>query len=84
MGLACRIRRHGLALYRRYEMNEELSNENLLIGCLWEIRDAINRGLSNDYMLDQIDSACASLSPPVDLNKWDNDYPNDQTEERDK
>ena len=57
-------------------MSEELSNENLLLGCLWEIREACKRNsVELFYIEDAIDSCCKSLTPPVDLDTWDNDFP---------
>ena len=58
-------------------MSEELSNENLLIGALWEIRQLmVDAHGQQAFAIDLvIDSTLESLSPPCDLGTWDNDFP---------
>jgi hypothetical protein len=52
------------------------SNSNLLLGCLWNILDASKRGadMTPRKIMDEIQDTCQALNPPIDFERWDNDY----------
>jgi len=70
-----------MPLYRKVIVTEApedgaIDNINLLIGALYEIRKATARmDIDNGFAVQFIiDSTMETLSPPCDLQRWNNDY----------